>query len=1183
MVLQTLRLRGFKSFPETIEIAFEPGITAIVGPNGSGKSNVADAIRWVLGEQSAKQLRGAKMDEVIFGGTDTRRPLSFAEVTLTLRNDDPDFANGAEQVAITRRLFRSGESEYLINQNACRLKDIIELLRDTGAGREGYSVIGQGRIDEILSNRAEDRRAVFEEAAGIAKYKARKVEAERKLSNAADSLSRVDDILSELTAQLEPLREQAEAAREYLLLVEELRGLEFNAYLVSHERTQKRLEELAEVLTEAGEREAACAERAAHSQENITTTEQALIAAEAAAAQARENKAAELMRSGQASAQVQVLNERETAARENAARLEESVAAAGASCESLTGQIEAAAAAASAANVALSHAQAEYAAAARDAAELATQVAAQQEDAERARAATIARMNQGFDAKTRAAQLTTMAQSMDGQAEKITAMLQEATARRDRVATELSAARGGHAGAEDLIAHAQRTHADADQAAQATQAARDELRAAEDKLASAQTRLRMFDDLARDLEGVQGAVRSLMRDAASSPELRKRVRGMVSDVLTVPKGLEIAAEMALGGAMQQVITPTQEDAKALIDHLRREQYGRVTFLPLNTIQPRELSHADRKMCHGPGIVGVASDLFTCAPEYRAVLLHLLGRTIVVKDMEAGIALQRQCRSSFRIVTQQGDLFNVGGAITGGSVGSRVGGAFSRRREQEDLRAQTGTLRGEIEALQTKISKSLAAEQSAQHLARDAAERVQEARVQSSTMDERQSILRDNLSELTEQAEQLQSEYERLLQAREELTGELAQAQAHLARHDEGAATGERDSQSVQEAFAALQRRAAAALAQQGERDVARTRAQSAFDAATRELSRLQSALQSAQQQVTTGTTDLQTARSQLAAVQELRANALREAQGVDEATHALTRALEAAEQQRAQALEDYKNAQQEHAHTANDQALAMQARLRAENQTERLTTERETSAARIFENYQMTYEQILPYRDAELATSSAAGRIPGLRSRIRALGMVNVNAVEEVAALTARVEEMTTQREDTRTAMTDLTELIHGLETHMTTKFREAFAQINKAFSECFTKLFGGGDAHLTLQDDSDWLASGIDIAARPPGTKLQSLSLLSGGQRALTAIALLFAMLQINPTPFCVLDEIEAALDEANVSQYAQALHEYTASTQFVVITHRKGTMEAADALYGISMQEKGVSSLVSARFQAG
>lgn len=1183
MHLKKLELYGFKSFAERTQILFDQGITAIVGPNGSGKSNVSDAVRWVMGEQSAKSLRGGKMEDIIFGGTEKRRPLSYCEVTLTFDNGDGALPVDFAEVGITRRVFRSGESEYYINQSACRLKDIVDLFRDTGAGREGYSIVGQGRIDEILSNKAEDRRQVFEEAAGIARFKARKAEAARRLEHTAQNLVRIEDLLEELGRQVGPLERQSQDARRYLELQEQLKRLELNLFRVEHDRGQERLGQLAEQLAErSGQLEQTTAQRQ-QVQQRLEALDQALSALEgeqqtqqaeqlALAEQTQQTQGEMQLQAQQArhaDEQAEQLDQADQAAREQIARLQRLEHDAGGRRAELDNQIAAL--------------QARQAAGQQDLAGRDARIAEEEAALAAEKDRMMAALNRLSDVRSSQARLEAMAAGLKGRQEQVSAARGEAAGRLSAAREELSALEGQALALDEQIQQCEAQHQRARQDRQTQQQAIDELtRQAQQRreaLQAMDSRLSMLQAMKRDYEGFNQSVKRLMGDAAARPELGAHLLGVVADVIQVPQHLEKALEMVLGASLQHVIVPREEDAKALIEHLRRRGYGRATFLPLSAVRGRRLQGGELKALEMPGVVGLAADLVGSDARYRQIVDNLLGRTLVAEDMDHAIAIARRFRSTFRVVTLQGDLLNPGGSMTGGSTQSRYTSLLGRDRQIAQAKEQRAALAGQIAQDEADRSAAQAAYDRLNALSQQAREQGHQLQVERTRHAERQARMQAELARQAQQADQLRDEDE-------QLTESLADIERQLAAFadDHGALTRKQDvdREGVEQAQRALD-------AQRRERDAAQqtlSETGMALAAARKEREGLTDQAAHTREQAAYLQRQIDRNRQERQRLKAEGEQALAQERALAEQLAAQKEALLALSARQTQQAQRHREmlAQRREQEGLRDGLQSQFEQVsetlhRLELQHSKTETDLDILAGRIWEAYGCTYAGALEFAEEGFEPGPAQKRIDAIRREVRAMGTVNVNAIEDYLSTKTRFDELNGQHQDLVKARGDLEQIIGQLDETMERQFAEQFKLINQYFGETFTALFGGGTASVSLQDEDDLLGSGIEINAQPPGKKLQSLLLLSGGERALTAIALLFAMLKLRPSPFCILDEIDAALDESNVDTFARYLHNYAQSTQFVVVTHRKGTMEACNALYGITMQEKGISTLMSVR----
>ena len=1162
-------------------MTFEHGVTGVVGPNGCGKSNISDAVRWVLGEQSARQLRGSRMEDVIFNGTEKRRRMAYCEVTLTFDNEDHSLPSDYTEVAVTRRVFRTGESEYLLNGAACRLKDVVDLFRDTGIGRDGYSIVGQGRVGEILSQKSEDRRQVFEEAAGIVKYKARKSEAEKRLDNTEQNLSRIADIISELESRLEPLRLQSEDARKYLAMREEQKGLDLNVFLIRSERYQEKIAELRltaenmrETLAQNEREQQALNERRESVQNQLSE---------------REEKAAELRESLQAliqeveaqEGQANVLRERLAASRREQARVEDEKRAAEEGetgmrrrIETLEGEI-----AREGEGVA---AREERQTALDRALEEAEAAAARLEtEAEDAKERVIRFMNDMGDVKSEQARLTALGEAIDRQLASLSAGAEEDS----RVTADLRRAVEDAEGVwDEENDRLKAMNEAAREISERTRRAGEEyerLTAESQKLLSIKqelgSRLKLLTEMQRDYEGYNLSVKQVLMEAERRGGAG--VHGVVASILHAPQKLERALDMVLGGTLQNVVVDRDEDAKAMIEYLKRNRYGRATFLPISSIRGRTLDMGERRVLSMPGCVGLASEMVTYDPIYRGIVENLLGRTVIAEDLNSGIAIQRAGRYQFRLVTLDGDVMHSGGSMTGGSVQSRMTSLLSREREitesaenmkkltEKLAQAQNQLRKGEEERAALKKERAqlfddvhqqeIAVTRAEDHLARAREElnghtgraaRVNEARAQ---LAEQKAEILSQLDALGQRRETTEDEGEALRKKAQALQTSLSEKRVALNAQRQEVGDARVALATAKRGFEALKQDLVRLNAQKG--DAARVLAEAAES-----LLALACRLKADEEALTTEEGRLELARRGLNGARE-------DFQRADEsrlkAQTELKEISESAERLRV-ATEEFTD----RSHRA-EMALS-----RAENDLEQMT-------ARIWEDYQLTYEGAEPFRDPDFKLAESEKRLNTLRAAIRAMGPVNVSAMDEYRETSERYTELSAQRDDLERAKNDLMGIISELTGKMETQFRAQFEQLDVYFRQTFTELFGGGRAELRLEDPKDALNTGIEIVAQPPGKKLQMLSLLSGGERALTAIAILFAMLKLKPTPFCILDEIEAALDDANIDNFAEYLQTYSTKTQFVVVTHRKGTMSRCDALYGVAMEEKGVSKLMSVK----
>ena len=1181
MRLKKLYIHGFKSFADRVEMTFEHGVTGVVGPNGCGKSNISDAVRWVLGEQSARQLRGSRMEDVIFNGTEKRRRMAYCEVTLTFDNEDRSLPSDYTEVAVTRRVFRTGESEYLLNGAACRLKDVVDLFRDTGIGRDGYSIVGQGRVGEILSQKSEDRRQVFEEAAGIVKYKARKSEAEKRLDNTEQNLSRIADIISELESRLEPLRLQSEDARKYLAMREEQKGLDLNVFLIRSERYQEKIAELR--LTAENMRETLaqneCEQQALN--ERRESVQNQLSEREEKAAELRESLQALIQEVEAQEGQANVLRERLAASRREQARVEDEKRAAEEGetgmrrrIETLEGEIvregEGVAA------------REERQAALDRALEEAEAAAARLEtEAEDAKERVIRFMNDMGDVKSEQARLTALGEAIDRQLASLSAGAEEDS----RVAADLTRAVEDAEGVwDEENDRLKALNEAAREISERTRRAGEEyerLTAESQKLLSIKqelgSRLKLLTEMQRDYEGYNLSVKQVLMEAERRGGAG--VHGVVASILHAPQRLERALDMVLGGTLQNVVVDRDEDAKAMIEYLKRNRYGRATFLPISSIRGRTLDMGERRVLSMPGCVGLASEMVTYDPIYRGIVENLLGRTVIAEDLNSGIAIQRAGRYQFRLVTLDGDVMHSGGSMTGGSVQSRMTSLLSREREITESAENMKKLTEKLAQAQNQLKKG---EEERAALKKERAQLFDDVHQQEIAVTRAEDHLaraREELNGHTGRAARVNEARAQLAEQKAEILSQLdALGQRRETTEDEGEALRKK-AQALQTSLSEKRAALNAQRQEVGDARVALATAKRGFEALKQDLSRLNAQKGDAARALA------EAAESLLALACRLKAD--------EEALTTEEGRLELARRGLNGAREDFQRADESRlkAQTELKEISESAERLRvateeftdrshrAEMALSRAEKDLEQMTARIWEDYQLTYEGAEPFRDPDFKLAESEKRLNTLRAAIRAMGPVNVSAMDEYRETSERYTELSAQRDDLERARNDLLGIISELTGKMETQFRAQFEQLDVYFRQTFTELFGGGRAELRLEDPKDALNTGIEIVAQPPGKKLQMLSLLSGGERALTAIAILFAMLKLKPTPFCILDEIEAALDDANIDNFAEYLQTYSNKTQFVVVTHRKGTMSRCDALYGVAMEEKGVSKLVSVK----
>ncbi len=1183
MKLKKLELYGFKSFAQRTEIVFDEGITGIVGPNGSGKSNIGDAVRWVLGEQSAKTLRGASMSDVIFNGTQKRKPLSYCEVSLVFDNDDHALAMEAAEVMVTRRVYRNGESEYYLNRTACRLKDVVDLFRDTGIGKEGYSIIGQGRIDEILSRKSEDRRQVFEEAAGIVKFKARKEEADKKLQRTLENLERVDDILDELTKRLKPLEEQSRNARVYLELSTELKDLDLNLFLIRSDRARARLSELeSELLTVQtilADTESNLTDKTTRrdeTQNRIDQLEEAITKARTELMECAEHvhesqkklSALQSRRETRSENRQRIVREQEEA-QERLAEIEKDHVRIQADVEkqhSLIADAE------------------QILRATQEAAEKA-QAKEKEADAalETQKAAVIDQMNRLSDVRNDKTRLNTMQAQMET---RLTEIEESSGALQEQEAALREALTAVEKQLETENQHQQQCQeklAQARQASDEADAAYANLRADVEKqsadMQAAASRHNVLTEMTRDMEGYNMAVRRAMTYAKQRG--LTGVKGVLAQLMTVPQAYETAIDMALGAAQQNIVTDTEETAKELINYLRQNRLGRATFLPMSAIRGKTLYGNERNALKLPGCLGVASELVQCAPEYRGIVDNLLGRTVIADNLDHGIPIMRAGNHAFRLVTLEGDVMHSGGSMTGGSAQSKVSNLLSRERELKELTAKLQTGRAELDKCRQELTQRQQMAQEKRQKVSDAVNALHQQEIAVAREQARRESVSADLNTHLQRMQETEQARVQLHQSLEDIRQQL-----ETIEHQRTGAQGDQsamEQKTIEMQNALVKARAEASA--ENDRLMVRTLQLSDLRHGLSDLERDEAHAQQDQAQILREQERREQLLHEMDELDAIDENDMKreEAESARRQKEQLRQesAAQAIEQRRSQAQSDLRDilSDMENLHEAyNRDSEKLH---KTELAKARIEGDQKNLQNRIWDTYKLTYAGAEEFRRTPFDEKESDCRAAELQGQIRALGTVNVGAVEEYAETKARVDDLTAQQQDLKRAEMDLRELIERLLIQMRSTFVENFSKMQGYFAETFTRLFGGGHAELKLMDPDDPLNCGIEVNAQPPGKKLQLLSLLSGGERALTAIAILFAMLKLKPTPFCILDEIEAALDDANIGYYADYLKEYSKGTQFIVVTHRKGTMERCNSLFGVAMEEQGVSRMVSVSLQ--
>ena len=1176
MYLKGLEIQGFKSFPDKTTLSFAEDFTAIVGPNGSGKSNISDAIRWVMGEQSTRALRGGKMEDVIFGGTEKRAQVGFAEVSLILDNTGHFFDREETEVVVTRRYYRSGDSEYFINRHAVRLRDVNELFMDTGLGREGYSIIGQGKIDEILSAKSGDRRNVFEEAAGISRFRHRKEESERKLGHTSDNLVRINDKIEELELQVVPLQKQAETAKQFLVFRDELRGLEISLWLQQLEKLRTDSIKLNTDYDLAMRQKDTVAARVEELYDLMEHLFEQMRNCDLEMDSIRQNVSGEEASANERESRIVVLKNDMKNNEENRQRLEQELAQAEGRAGSLSQQIEdkrlrleEIATAELALMKALSQKQSESEEAGKSAGVLAEELESLRSQAS---------MEQASAAETRAllSALSAAEQELLDRDSAIRRDLEAQKLRSGELQSEFDAAQGELTQAQEertsllnIIGGYQLRFSKREERKKSAEETHMKLRMDENALAQ---RMRLLQDLEKHYEGFSKAVKLIMGEAERGN--LKGIHGPVAGLIQTPDAYTVAIETALGGNIGNIVVEDEEDGKAAINYLKRRGEGRATFLPLSAIQPNELR--EQGLEKQAGFVGIAAKLIGFDKRFEKAIYNLLGRVVIAENMDAAIAIARNYRHKFRIVTLDGQVLNAGGSMTGGAV-SRSAGVLTRSNELERLQSQQEDLKGQVaaagEALETAVRDLTAASYEMEAAA--AQQRSLEDTIL--TMEERVSRLDGALADLRRSEANLREELEELQRRTQKAEVDRAAAKSRIAQLEGAAEALQAESESKAAGQGDVKNRAELI---QGE--IARLHAE-------------RSGLEAERSATATSLSELEELKADISGDRHAQSSLISH---YEETNVAL--AAEILEQEQLlQAIRAGLNSTQESITKKNEERLTLEAQrnssereARSKNEELR-TTERnvafleqkkqasdmqqEQLINKLWESYELSHEAALRQRIELESLPKAQRRIGELKRGISALGHINIGAIEEYDRVNTRYTYLAEQRDDVESAKKELEAIIANITAEMERIFSAQFTIIRQEFEKTFIDLFGGGRATLELEDEEDILSCGIEIKVQPPGKALKVLSLLSGGEKAFVAIALYCAILKVRPTPFVVMDEIEAALDESNVVRFARYLRNISDRTQFIVITHRRGTMEEADVLYGVTMQTPGISRILT------
>ena len=1185
MNLKRIELQGFKSFADKTVVDFVGGITAIVGPNGCGKSNVADAIRWVLGEQSSKLLRGTSMQDVIFNGTEKRKSLSYCEVSLIFDNTNRMLDTEYDEVALTRKLYRSGESEYLINKNTCRLADIRDILHDSGIGRDGYSIIGQGKVEEIVSSKPENRRNIFEEAAGISKFKYKKIEAERRLARTRDNLARVNDILLEIDRQLKPLKSQAETAKKYLDYKEKLKSFEVNNYIYNYENAadnkQKINDRINALVEETSTRQNELNQTIENYNSNMAEINKIDTNMKALYEQTTELKVALEKSSGETN----VLKERllllkEQAEKykqdllkeqENLSQIERNIISKNKKKAENEQQIEQL-------NKKSEQISEKYLS-------IVDELTKSEDEAEENQQLMINALDKLSDIKADISKLTAeKVNALDIQANLVNEIkITNSKIENTKAELVLTQKNNEQLSSKDkeLETKIAETNQQISKLKTLLSSSQQNLSNLYSTIASQESRHKVLVDMQKNYDGFNGAVKILLQKADESVAVKNNIVGVVASLMTVPKQYETAIEMALGSQVQNIVTESEENAKKLIAYLKQNNFGRATFLPISALKPRNLMNFAREINTCKSAFGVASQLISYDKKLSNVFENLLGGTVIVDNLVTAVDLAKQTRYGFKIVTLDGDIINPQGSMTGGSKKYSASNVVGREREIEDIEKQIETLKQQLQEEQTKVSTiKNKLETSEISLSNFSTEKYENG-INLAKIQENLQKMQLNLQEFEQNLQKLQSQNIEVNAKIKAIDLSLNESDAKKSSIDSNKVNANESIQKRQQKFENLKKERDDYNAKVLDVKVQIASLKSENSSLIEDLERLEIEKQeSLENESQISDFIAQNAKTISTAEEIIKAKTSNvEYQEISQKLEAVNNKLSNLDVFKVKLQDELKQLDENRLILSTKISKLQDKQFQENLNLSKIDTELENMQARVWEDYGLTYGTAVEYKIENYDLVDGMKQANIYKREIDKLGFVNVNAIEDSKLQEERYNQLSSQNDDLLKAENDLTKIISELESEMTTRFDSAFKVINENFGKVFKELFGGGRAELVLTESESGnpLEQGVDIIAEPPGKKLQNITLLSGGEKALTAIAILFSILKLRPMPFVLLDEIEAALDEANVGRFAKYLQRFSSETQFIVITHRKPTMELADSLYGVTMQEKGVSKIVS------
>ena len=1182
MYLKRLELQGFKSFADKTVLELMPGLTTVIGPNGSGKSNISDAIRWVLGEQSMKSLRGTKSEDIIFAGTQNRKSLGFAEASLVFDNSDEKLPIEYSEVTVTRKIYRSGESGYYINKTPCRLKDILELFMDTGIGKDGYSIIGQGKIDDILSNKSEDRRHIFEEAAGIVKYRARKEESEKKLEHTKLNLLRVDDIVTEIEGSIGPLKEQSEKAKKYLDYRENLKNIEVGLFLHNIEENKNNLSKIEEdekILKENYEDELTKQNKFQIQKDDLKSDIDNIT-----------NQIEEMQKLGfestnkieKINSDIKVNEERISNNEINYKRFEEDINETKNKIEELKEEQKTKENKKENLYKNKEKFEAELKEKQAELEKISSKLSEKEIEIEEKKKTVEANVdlkyeNQNVISTQNATfeEVEKREKTLKNEVQTTISELDSSRITKGEIEKEFSEIESKRNKAQEKLNNINEKRAESTQKIKEYE---DEINKISYNIRMKDSRLKFLQETEKEKEGYTKSVKNLLLDCDKNKELSKGVCGVLANIVSTEKEYETAIEMCLGGSLQNIVTETESEAKKLVEHLRKNNMGRASFLPITSVKGRKIDKYDSK--HINGIIGVASDLVKYDKKYEGIILSLLGRTIIVDNMDNGVELAKKNRYSFRIVTLKGDVINPSGSITGGSVMKKTVNILGRSREIESIQKEINVLNKKLENIQKEKEDYLSDIEDVLEEASSLEQNMQEVDITYATEKQKMVSIEENVERLENRLARLKQEQESIINKKQELNSIKEDAKEQI----EKLSKENEELNKVIEEFANLNKDNQKYIDDLNF-DITNLKISvSSFEESEMSIKEMTERIE---EDIKNNEESIRNKQEQLSNIKNDNEQLLN---NINELKNKITQIKEDVEnsgnkveklkEERIKSNEKLEKTEKEIESLFKTIEGLKEQLVKIDVKKTKIAQDIEDIINKMWEEYELTPNSCENYeKPANVAQTQK--RVKEIREEIKKLGSINVDSIEEYKQLKERYDFMCEQRLDLEDAIAKLKKIINEMTQVMKEQFSEKFKIINKNFNEVFKELFGGGKAELILTDEQNILECGIEIQAQPTGKKLQNMSLLSGGERALTAIALLFAILKINPSPFCVLDEIEAALDDVNVFRYADYLKKFTKETQFLVITHRKGTMEAADTVYGVTMEENGISKLLSMKLK--